>query len=125
MTANQTIEQREIQREEDLELAFLPLHKSAFGTATALTAGLVVLAVTLIHMQRAEDPFPLALLAQYYYGYSVSLAGAAIGFFWTAVVGFVVGWLFAFTRNLALAAMLFVIRTRAELAATRDFLDHI
>lgn len=124
MTPHETLHQ-DVRQEEDLELAFLPLHKSAFGAAAGLTFGIVVLATTLIHMQRADDPFPLELLAQYFYGYTVSLTGAVIGFFWTAVAGFVVGWLFAFVRNLALASMLFVIRTRAELAATRDFLDHI
>jgi hypothetical protein len=37
----------------------------------------------------------------------------------------VAGWFFAFSRNLVLAAWLFVTRARSELAATREFLDHI
>jgi hypothetical protein len=35
------------------------------------------------------------------------------------------GWFLAFCRNLLLAVKLFVVRTRAELSQTRDFLDHI
>jgi hypothetical protein len=40
-------------------------------------------------------------------------------------VGFVAGWFFAFCRNLVLAFSVFLIRARAELNQTRDFLDHI
>ena len=47
--------------------------------------------------------------------------GAAWGF----LVGFVVGWFTAFVRNLVLAVSIFAARTRAEMTATRDFLDHI
>ncbi|MBA2243901.1 MAG: hypothetical protein H0W11_03025, partial [Gemmatimonadetes bacterium] len=64
-------------------------------------------------------------LAEYFYGYTVSWPGALVGGFWGFVVGFVAGWFVAFCRNLVIAATLFITRTRAELAATRDFLDHI
>jgi hypothetical protein len=40
-------------------------------------------------------------------------------------VGFTGGWFVAFCRNLAIAISVFVTRTRAELAETREFLDHI
>jgi hypothetical protein len=64
-------------------------------------------------------------LAEYLYGYTVSSPGALVGGFWGFVAGFVAGWFFAFCHNLVIAATLFITRTRAELAATRDFLDHI
>ena len=111
--------------EQVLELAFLPLHKRALGTAAAFASAVVVFAMTLIHMARATDPYPLRLLGQYFYGYSVSLEGALIGAFWAGVAGFVAGWFFAFCRNFALGVSTFIVRTRAELAETRDFLDHI
>jgi hypothetical protein len=44
---------------------------------------------------------------------------------WGFLVAFVAGWFLAFCRNLALAIIAFAIRTRAELSATRNFLDHI
>ena len=44
---------------------------------------------------------------------------------WGFVVGFVAGWFSAFTRNFVIAASLWLSRTRNELEASRDFLDHI
>lgn len=110
-----------------VRLAFAPLHKRAFGTAVGVALALVLGAVTLFHL--LLDPTPgqpnLWLLGQYFYGYSVSWTGLLVGMGWGFVVGFVGGWFFAFCRNLALAISIFITRTRAELAATRDFLDHI
>jgi hypothetical protein len=111
--------------EQKIELAFLPLHKRAFGTAAGVVSGVLVLVVTLMHIWRADDPYPLNLLAQYFYGYTVTLKGALIGMFWSGVAGFVAGWFFAFCRNFALAVSTFIVRTRAELAEVKDFLDHI
>lgn len=108
-----------------LRLAFAPLHKRAFGTAVGVATGLLVFAATLWTMAFvAEDP-GLSLLRAYFYGYSVTWQGAFVGLFWGGFSGFVAGWFAAFCRNLALAALLFLARTRAELEATRDFLDHI
>ncbi len=111
--------------EQELALAFQPLHKKAFGMAAGVTVGLLIFVMTVMHLLRADDAYPLALLAQYFYGYEVSISGAFIGLFWGGVAGFVAGWFFAFSRNLAVAATTFVLRTRAELANLRDFLDHI
>ncbi|MBC7789145.1 MAG: hypothetical protein H7Z74_04285 [Anaerolineae bacterium] len=109
-----------------LALAFAPLHKRAFGTAVGTAAGLTFFFVTLVHV--LTDPrggLPLGLLAEYFYGYSVTGIGAFIGLAWGMAIGFVAGWFFAFCRNLALAISIFVSRTRGELESTRDFLDHI
>lgn len=108
-------------------LAFSPIHKRALGIAVGSAAGLLVAALTLFHvlLPRASDSVNLMLLAEYFYGYTVSWTGVLVGFAWAAFVGFVGGWFLAFSRNLILATMVFVGRTRAELAATRDFLDHI
>lgn len=108
-------------------LAFSPIHKRAFGMAIGTASGLLVAALTLFHLLRpvASEPVNLTLLAEYFYGYTVSWPGVFIGFVWAAFVGFIAGWFVAFSRNLIIATMVFVGRTRAELAATRDFLDHI
>lgn len=111
--------------EQELELAFQPLHKSAFGMATGVTLGLLVFLFTLVHLLRAENAYPLSLLGQYFYRYDVSLRGALIGLFWGGVAGFAAGWFFAFCRNLVIAVTTFIVRTRAELNHLRDFLDHI
>lgn len=107
-------------------LAFAPLHKRALGTAVGVVAGGGVLLLTLVHVVlRPEPGITLSLLGQYFQGYAVSLPGAAVGAGWGFVVGFVAGWFAAFCRNLVLAVLLLYGRTRAELTATRDFLDHI
>lgn len=110
-----------------VQLAFAPLHKRAFGLAIGTATGLLLMGVTLLHLWRAgpgEGP-DLNLLRNYLAGYSVSLTGALIGLLWGGFVGFVAGWFFAFCRNLTLAFSVFLIRARAELNQTRDFLDHI
>ncbi len=107
-----------------LALAFAPLHKRAFGVAMGTAVGTAVAALTLIAVLRGEGE-GLVLLAQYFRGYRVSVTGALIGWGWGFLIGFVGGWFLAFCRNFVVAVSLFLIRTRAELAQTRDFLDHI
>lgn len=114
------------QTSEALVLAFAPLHKRAFGTAIGLAFGVVIFCATAIYLVRSPDTaFDLGLLAEYFAGYSVTWPGAVVGFGWGLVTGFVAGWFFAFARNLVLAVSVFVIRAKAELMQTRDFLDHI
>ncbi len=107
--------------------AFAPLHKAALGGAVGAAAALVTLALTVSSLLRGIGGHSshLGLLSEYFYGYSVSWLGAPVGTFWAFVVGFVAGWFTAFCRNLVIAVALFLTRTRAELAANRDFLDHI
>ena len=110
----------------ELQLAFAPIHKRAFGTAVGVAFALLVAAVTLVHLLLdPETNEMLGLLGQFFYGYSVSPAGILVGAFWGFVAGFVAGWFAAFCRNLAIAVPVFITRTRAELAETREFLDHI
>jgi len=116
----------EVSLDEALELAFAPLNKRAFGTALGSAGALLMILVTVAVLvtDRAQE-FPLGLLGQYLFGYTVSWPGVLIGAGWGFVVAFVAGWFFAFCRNAALAITAFAIRTRAELTETRDFLDHI
>ena len=107
-----------------LVMAFAPLHKRAFGVAVGAAAGLMFCLATVVVLLRGTD-VGLYLLDEYFYGYSVSWRGALIGLVWGFAVGFVAGWFIAFCRNLALAISIFISRTRGELHATADFLDHI
>lgn len=110
----------------DLVHAFAPLHKAAFGVAVGVACALVVGAMTILSLVRPPDPpVPLHLFEQYFRGYTVSGPGVVIGAAWAGFTGFVFGWFAAFSRNLVVAVSLFIIRTRAELAQTRDFLDHV
>lgn len=111
---------------EELLLAFAPLHKAAFGVATGIASGVLMFAGTaMVILRDAQDVLNLNLLATYLRGYSMTWKGALIGAAWATFAGFVFGWFTAFVRNLVLAISLFMLRTRAELAQTRDFLDHI
>jgi hypothetical protein len=111
---------------QQLTYAFAPLHKRAFGLAIGLAAGLLVFGATVVYLFRAPDVGPgLALLRQYFAGYTVSWPGAFVGFLWGLVAGFAGGWFFAFCRNLTMGILIFFVRVRSELTQTRDFLDHI
>ncbi len=116
----------EVALERTLALAFAPLHKRAFGTAVGTVTGLVIFLLTAVHLLRdLGGRVNLGLLSQYLRGYEVSWTGALIGAAWGLFIGFIAGWFIAFTRNLVLAIWLLVVQARADLAATRDFLDHV
>lgn len=102
------------------------LHKRALGIALGAVLGGSVFLVTAVTLAVPNIPRePLGLLSEFFLGYRVSWSGAFTGLFWGGAVGFVFGWFAAFCRNLVLATWLFFARTRAQIAATRDFLDHI
>ena len=108
-------------------LLFMPIDKRAFGTAIGVASAVMLAASTIAVFASGDADMTkgLGLLSNYFSGYSVSLTGAVAGALWAFAAGFAVGWLIAFTRNLSLAVSLFLIRSRAELGETSDFLDHI
>ena len=120
--------EQEVTREvsQELDLTFTPLHKRCLGIAVGIVVGLLVFGVTLVHMLRAPgEPYPLVLLQQYFIGYQVSFTGALIGLAWGFWVGFVIGWFFAFARNLVMAVTAFWFRAKAEVQQGVSFLDHL
>lgn len=107
-------------------LAFLPIHKRAFGIATGTASALVFFTATAHHLLlRPSVPLHLQLFAEYFYGYTVSWSGAFVGAGWAFFTGFVGGWFLAFSRNLVLAALVFGRRARDDLGRFRGFLDHL
>ena len=109
-----------------VRLAFAPVHKRSLGIALGTVTGAGVFALTAFHVIFSPvDAFDIRLLAQYFYRYDVSWTGACVGLFWGFMSGFVAGWFIAFVRNLMMAVRAFTFRTKAELAQTQDFLDHI
>ena len=106
--------------------AFAPVHKRAFGAAVGVAGALLMAMITVAGIVLPDaGQVPLYLLGQYFQGYSVTWPGVVIGAAWGFAVAFIAGWFAAFCRNLALAISAFMIRTKAELASTREFLDHI
>jgi hypothetical protein len=109
-----------------IALAFAPLHKRAFGMAVGLATGLLIFLLTILYVVRNPGHGTnLWLLGQYLTGYRVTLAGAFVGFAWGVFIGFIAGWFVAFVRNFAIALSLFLVRAKADMSETRDFLDHI
>lgn len=107
-------------------MLFAPVDKRAFGAAIGTAFALVVISITVVELLvERVPPVDLELLSQFFSGYSVSWTGAAIGGAWAFFVGFCAGWFTAFTRNLVMALSLFMLRSRAELDSSQDFLDHI
>jgi len=111
--------------EEEMVLAFAPLHKRAFGTAVGLVLGGCILVVTGVGIVRGDPPTILSQLRYYLPLFDLTWTGAVLGALSGFFAFFCAGWFLAFTRNFALAASIWVLRTRVELAQTRDFLDHI
>src|SRR5262245_27429832 len=107
------------------ERVFAPVHKRALGVAVGLTVALVVMVVTIFHVIAEPSDVPIHLISQYFYGYDITWQGAFVGGWWGFVAGFVAGWFLAFVRNLMVARWVFVVRAKATLAQTQDFLDHI
>ena len=113
-----------------IRFAFAPLIKRAVGLAVGGTLGVWIFAFTLYHKILAPDlsqyDFAPGLLGQYFAGYDPeSWSGPFVGLLWGLWTGFVMGWFFAAFRNFLVAIWVFVIRTKANLAANREFLDHI
>jgi hypothetical protein len=105
--------------------AFAPLHRTAMGVSFGVLAGgmLAIATATLVIRDSRTPNF--GLLAQFFWGYSVSWPGVFVGLFWGFVVGFVMGYGFALVRNAAVWIWITAIRSRAEMEQYSDFLDHL
>jgi uncharacterized membrane protein YczE len=121
-------EPAEVERElpRSAMLLFAPIDKRAFGVAIGVVSALGVAGLTALQLIANPHPAPdISLLSQYFAGYTVSWTGVLVGALWAFATGFCAGWFTAFVRNLVLALSLFMLRSKAELSDSRDFLDHI
>lgn len=105
--------------------AFAKLDALALGLSLGVLLGLlIVLATLILVIKGGETVGPnLALLNQYFAGYSVSLAGSLIGFAYGFGTGFVLGWLAAFLHNLIIRIYLALIQLRASVSSITDYID--
>ncbi len=105
--------------------AFAKLDPVALGLAMGATVGAAVFASTIFLILKGGYPVGpnLALLGQFFIGYTVSVMGAFIGLFYGFVLGFVLGWIIAGLRNFLLNAYLQMLRTRAALTSYFESLD--
>jgi len=106
---------------------FTRMDKRAFGAAVGMTTGLIISLATLwlvIKGGAVVGP-KMALLSQYFWGYTVTYEGAALGALYGFITGFCGGWLFAGLRNFLLVFYLFKIRKIADYNSLKDLLDRI
>ena len=105
--------------------AFAPLHRTAMGIAWGVVCGGLVALATLVPVLKGQDFLSFGLLAQFFWGYSVSWPGVFIGLLWGFGAGFALGYGFALIRNAAVWVWLTIIRSRAEMDQYSDLLDHL
>lgn len=105
--------------------AFARLDRTALGFAVGALCGLsVFLATIFLVLKGGEVVGPnLALLGQFFYGYTVTMSGAFIGLVYGFVTGFVLGWFIALLRNSLVSAYLVALKTRANLTSSLDAID--
>lgn len=66
----------------------------------------------------------LALLNQYFWGYTVSFTGSLIGLGYGFVFGFVLGWFIAFLRNFAIKIYLYIAKYKERMVSVNNFIDY-
>ena len=96
---------------------------AALGTVTG--AWIFLMTVTLVMRGGENVGRNLSLLSQYFIGYRVTAQGAFIGFFYGALVGFIIGHAFALLRNFFVHSYVRYIRRRAEQEMLNDLLDRM
>jgi len=105
--------------------AFARLDQTALGLAVGAVCGLTVFlaTVTLILKGGPVVGPKLALLGQFFFGYTVTVSGAFVGLVYGFISGFVFGWLIGFFRNTLVSAYLRSLKTRAILTSSLDSID--
>jgi protoporphyrinogen oxidase len=106
--------------------AFGKLDRVAFGVSLGLACGLALMLATLVLVAKGGDVIGprLALLSQYFPGYTVSAAGSVVGLLYGIIVGFVGGWATAFLRNATVFVYLAASQRRAERHLMRKLLEY-
>ena len=105
--------------------AFARLDRTALGLAVGTLCGLAVFLATIILLIKGGEVVGpnLALLGQFFYGYTVTVTGAFVGLVYGFIFGFIVGWLIALLRNSLVSAYLIALKTRANLSSSLDSID--
>ena len=105
-----------------LQTAFVKLDRVALGLSLGVVSGLTLFLATLVLVLRGGDVVgpTLALLGQYFPGYTVTLSGSLVGLAYGFAAAYVAGWLFAFLRNAVVFLYIALVKRRAELQLLRQ-----
>jgi protoporphyrinogen oxidase len=108
-----------------LEKTFARMDKLGFAVALgSVLGGAIFLATLLLVAKGGPGVGPnLRLLSQYFFGYTVTVRGAFIGFGYSFFWGFLFGWLFAYLRNGLIGYFVYRVKRKAELLKFKNFLD--
>lgn len=104
---------------------FAKIDRSALGVAVGVLSGAGIFLATnfLIFKGGARVGATIALLNNYFFGYSVTFAGSVVGLIYGFVAGFILGWLVAFLRNFVIKIYLHIIKFKGRVASASNFLD--
>lgn len=110
-----------------LGYVFPKVDPTALGLSFGLFCSVFLVALTLTFTTLADEGLKsyLALLNQYFPGYSVTPAGSVIGAVYGLLTGFLLGWLFAFLRNTLTALYINTTWRSAQRNALSQFFDRI
>ena len=113
--------------DEVLIQAFAKLDKVALGLAAGIIMGLGLFLATIILLIKGGNPVGpnLALLGQYFIGYTVTWKGSLVGLAYGGVSGFILGWSTAFLRNFFVAMYVHTVKLKSNLLSMNDFLGHL
>lgn len=107
-----------------LETIFARLDPVAMGGAIGIVSGVILFLATAIALLKSDDiikPY-LSLLSHYLFGYRVTWTGAFLGLVEAGSIGFILGYLFAYLRNLGLTIYAYILKRRAQSNASGDIL---
>ena len=87
-----------------IEPRIIRLDALVHGLVTGTVCGIGLFIATLWLVARGGDPVGphLALLGQFFIGYTVTVWGSFVGLFYGFIAGFAVGWFVAFLYNIFL-----------------------
>jgi protoporphyrinogen oxidase len=107
--------------------AFAKLDRLAFGLSIGTMVGFLLFLATLGLVLKGGDVVGpnLQLLQHYFPWYRITLSGSFLGLGYGFLSGFVVGWGFAFLRNLAVFLYAALVQRRAERLLLRNILEYV
>lgn len=109
-----------------LDGAVPKLDPLSLGMSLGVVAGMALLLGTLLVLLRGgEVGQSLALLSQFFPGYTVTAVGALVGLGYGFFTGFSLGWGYAFLRNAATAVYLVSLHRSAQQSVMRQFFEYI
>jgi protoporphyrinogen oxidase len=114
-------------RDKIFTTTFARIDPFAFAVASGCVSGLLFFLATVWLLAKGGEVVGpnLRLFGQYFYGYTVSFKGAFIAFGYSFSWAFILGWLFAYLRNLLVVFYLYRVKKKAEIMSLRDFFDNL